>query len=161
MWVAESRANEMPKGGGEESQPSQDKSSVVFLLPIKQILQIVDEGRLVEDALLGQGVEIEWICQGLHKLEFELETLAIFDSLLVSAFLHGIYHGCGLRWAENLLRPACHGRGRSGQKIRKVRLAPNCEITFNTSALLTTGMVIVFSTKRERVLPLSFSRDVL
>ena len=85
------------------TQTPQDESSVVFLLPIKQIFQIVDEGGLVEDALLGQGVEIERVRQSLHKLEFELETLAIFDFFLIRTVLHRIGHDCRLRCVENSL----------------------------------------------------------
>ncbi len=42
MWVADGRAKEIDEAntreGGEMSRNSQDESSIVFLLPIKQIL---------------------------------------------------------------------------------------------------------------------------
>ncbi len=61
------------------AQPSfsQDKTSVVLLLPIQQIFQEVDKGWLIQDTLLSERMEVEGVGKRLHKLQLELEARTV------------------------------------------------------------------------------------
>ncbi len=45
-----------------EERHLQNESGVVLLLPILQVFEVIDKGRLVQDALLRQRMKIERIC---------------------------------------------------------------------------------------------------
>ena len=60
-----------------------DEADVLGPLPVEQILQVVLEGGVVEEALLGQEMQIARVGQTLHKLKLHKEPLALLFALLL------------------------------------------------------------------------------
>lgn len=53
------------------------KSCVFLLLPIEKVLQIVHKRRLVQNALLRQGMQIVWVRKSLNEFQLKLEANAV------------------------------------------------------------------------------------
>ena len=81
------------------------ETCIVLLFKILQIGQKVDECRLFKDVLLCEGVQIEWICQGLHKfqLQFKSSSIQSFRVILGSGRtgIHGFICQCHVSDALN------------------------------------------------------------
>lgn len=67
----------------DSDRPGKDRgdalyeSCVFLLLPVEEVLQIVHKCRLVQNALLCQGMQIVWVRKSLDKFQLKLEANTI------------------------------------------------------------------------------------
>ena len=87
---------------------AQHKSGIVLLLPIQEVLQVVNEGGLIEDALLRERLEIKWIGQTLNELQLKFETLSVrrpgVQGYGFTLLRHATSGGCTLLQRHTLTR---------------------------------------------------------
>jgi len=67
------------------------ESRVFLLLPVEEVVQVIHERGLVQNALLCQGMQIIWVCEGLDEFQLELEADAVRRLGLVNGYLRHLY----------------------------------------------------------------------